>query len=39
MEMGGKPKVVRSIPLSLNEDVQEQLWKYSEEMIGDSFVV
>jgi NAD(P)-dependent dehydrogenase (short-subunit alcohol dehydrogenase family) len=39
MEMGGKPKVVRSIPLSLNEDVQEQLWKYSEKMIGDSFVV
>lgn len=38
-EMGGKPVVVRSIPLSHNQEIQEQLWQYSEKVIGEPFLI
>ncbi len=37
MEIGGKPRIVRSIPLSHDVQVQEQLWHYSEKVIGETF--
>jgi hypothetical protein len=39
MEMGGKPTLVQSIPLSHDSLLQENLWNYSEKIIGEKFKI